>query len=52
MRGRSATLGRRVRAPDERLEGIAVDIAEDGAVVIETDAGARERIVAGDVWLA
>jgi BirA family biotin operon repressor/biotin-[acetyl-CoA-carboxylase] ligase len=43
----SSTLGRRVRA--DSLEGIAAGLAEDGALLIRTDAGSLERVVAGDI---
>lgn len=44
-------LGQRVRVQrwDEQLEGIAVDLAEDGALVVQVDGGAEVRVVAGDV---
>jgi biotin-(acetyl-CoA carboxylase) ligase len=41
------TLGRKVAW--EKGSGVAVDVAEDGALVVEKVDGARERIVAGDV---
>lgn len=41
------TLGRRVKA--EKVEGRAVDVAEDGALLVEDDAGVRRAVVAGDV---
>jgi BirA family biotin operon repressor/biotin-[acetyl-CoA-carboxylase] ligase len=41
------TLGRRVRVDD--MEGVAVDLDDDGALVLEADDGARRRALAGDV---
>jgi BirA family biotin operon repressor/biotin-[acetyl-CoA-carboxylase] ligase len=41
------TIGRRVEWDGE--EGVAVDLAEDGALVVVDGKGARHRIVAGDV---
>lgn len=49
IRAVCATLGRRVEW--EKGEGVAVDVAEDGTLVVERTDGARERIVAGDVRL-
>ena len=48
-RERASTLGRRVRveAADGVVEGTAVDVAEPGALVIDTDDG-RRRVHAGD----
>ncbi|QKG93763.1 biotin--[acetyl-CoA-carboxylase] ligase [Halorubrum salinarum] len=48
-RERASTLGRRVRveAADGVVEGTAVDVAEPGALVIDTDEG-RRRVHAGD----
>ena len=51
-RALSSTLGRRVRvdsAQGAALEGEAVDLAEDGALLVRTDGSAVERVVAGDV---
>lgn len=47
----SSTLGRRVRVEGEGapLEAEAVDLAEDGALIVRTADGARQRVVAGDV---
>jgi BirA family biotin operon repressor/biotin-[acetyl-CoA-carboxylase] ligase len=46
----SSTLGRRVRVEGPvPLEGEAVDLADDGALLVRTDAGATERVVAGDI---
>jgi len=48
-RERASTLGRRVRVDtaDGTVEGTAVDVAEPGALVIDTDEG-RQRVHAGD----
>jgi BirA family biotin operon repressor/biotin-[acetyl-CoA-carboxylase] ligase len=50
-RMRSETIGRRVRVerPKRPVEGKAVDIDADGALLIQTDAGKTEKIYAGDV---
>ena len=50
-RARSATLGRRVRVEmaDAVLVGRAVDLAPDGALVIEDDQRVRRTVAAGDV---
>ncbi len=47
----SATLGRKVRVELEGsvLEGTAVDIAPDGALVVESSDGESHRVVVGDV---
>ncbi len=47
----SATLGDRVKvsASGERIEGVALDIDDSGALIVEDAAGARHRVVAGDV---
>jgi BirA family transcriptional regulator, biotin operon repressor / biotin---[acetyl-CoA-carboxylase] ligase len=50
LRTRSATLGRRVEV--DHVVGVAHDLADDGALVIEDDAGRRHDVRAGDVWLA
>ncbi|QUO46533.1 biotin--[acetyl-CoA-carboxylase] ligase [Halorubrum ruber] len=48
-RERASTLGRRVRVDtaDGIVEGTAVDVAEPGALVVDTDEG-RQRVHAGD----
>jgi len=46
-RGRSATLGSSVRLPDGRL-GIAVDVAPDGALVVDAGDGRLARLVSGE----
>lgn len=43
----SSTLGRRVKA--DAVEGDAVDLAPDGALVVRTGTGELLRVVAGDV---
>ena len=50
-RQRSATLGRPVQvlAEAEAWEGLAVDIDPDGALLVQDEAGALHRVVAGDV---
>jgi BirA family biotin operon repressor/biotin-[acetyl-CoA-carboxylase] ligase len=47
----SSTLRRRVRAEVAKgfVEGEAIDLAEDGALLVRTDSGAVERVIAGDV---
>ena len=45
-RSRSHTLGRRVRVSG--LQGVALDLDRDGALLLQTESGVR-RIVAGDV---
>ncbi len=47
-RAASATLGRRVAA-GEGEDGVALDLAEDGALLVRTDSGAVIRKVAGDL---
>ncbi|HWJ97823.1 MAG TPA: biotin--[acetyl-CoA-carboxylase] ligase [Acidimicrobiales bacterium] len=50
-RRRSATLGRRVRIDlgADDLEGTAVDITEEGHLVVETLEGGRRTVAVGDV---
>jgi BirA family biotin operon repressor/biotin-[acetyl-CoA-carboxylase] ligase len=50
-RERLATLGRRVRADlgTVEVEGVAVDLAPDGSLVIEADGGSHHVVAAGDV---
>ncbi len=59
-RALSATLGKRVEiAPDatngdlgeRRIAGRAVDVSEDGALVVETDAGERVEVWHGDLLM-
>ncbi len=46
----SSTLGRRVRITGaDPIEGDAVDLAEDGALLVRTAPGALVRVLAGDV---
>lgn len=48
------TLDRSVRlhiANNEILEGTAVDVADDGSLILEDDSGRRHVIIAGDVTL-
>jgi BirA family biotin operon repressor/biotin-[acetyl-CoA-carboxylase] ligase len=47
---RSQSIGRRARTGDGR-EGVAVDLAHDGALLLRTDIGETLRIVAGDVTM-
>lgn len=48
----SSTLGSAVHISDgEEIEGKAVDIDSDGALVLELEDGSRTRIIAGDVSL-
>lgn len=46
-RSRLTTLGKRVESGD--VVGLAVDVLPDGALLIQTDDGRRERLVAGDI---
>ena len=50
-RAESATLGREIRVttPDSQLEGKAVDIDSEGALIVEDDSGESHRVVVGDV---
>ena len=50
-RSRLGTLGRRVRVDlgTVEVEGVAVDVADDGSLVVEADGGSRHVISAGDV---
>jgi BirA family biotin operon repressor/biotin-[acetyl-CoA-carboxylase] ligase len=48
----SATLGRRVRAmttAGRDVEGVAEDVAPDGSLVVETEAGERQIVAFGEV---
>lgn len=49
-RSRLVTLGQRVRVGE--VEGVAEDTDETGALLIRTEAGRIERVLAGDVALA
>ena len=46
--GRSQSIGRHTRAADGR-EGVAVGLADDGALLLRTDSGETVRVVAGEV---
>jgi BirA family biotin operon repressor/biotin-[acetyl-CoA-carboxylase] ligase len=46
--GRSQSIGRRTRAADGR-EGVAVGLADDGALLLRMDSGETVRVVAGEV---
>ncbi len=50
-RRRSATLGRRVRVDlgTDDVAGTAVDVTDDGHLVVETDEGTRRTLAVGDV---
>lgn len=50
-RGRSATLGRRVRVDlgSSDVEGTAVDVTDEGHLVVETPDGERRTFAVGDV---
>lgn len=52
LREASATVGSRVRVPEEDLEGEAVGLDEDGALLVQPAAGEVRRVVAADVWPA
>ena len=45
-RGRAATIGERVLMPDGR-PGVAVDVAADGALLVDVGDGVRARVVSG-----
>jgi BirA family biotin operon repressor/biotin-[acetyl-CoA-carboxylase] ligase len=49
----SVTLGRRVRIVTTRevSEGRAVDVDENGALILELNNGCRQKIVYGDCFL-
>jgi BirA family biotin operon repressor/biotin-[acetyl-CoA-carboxylase] ligase len=50
-RERLVTLGRdvTVSAPDRTFDGRAIGVEDDGALIVETSSGKRERVEAGDV---
>ncbi len=48
-RSRLTTLGKRVES--EGIAGVAIDVLSDGALLIVTDDGRHERLVAGDIHL-
>jgi len=49
----SATLGKKIKVVSGRriIEGKAIDIDSDGALIIQTKKGKQEKILAGDVTL-
>ena len=49
LRARSATLGRRIEV--EGLVGHAVDLDDEGALLVTDDTGTVHTVRAGDVWL-
>jgi BirA family biotin operon repressor/biotin-[acetyl-CoA-carboxylase] ligase len=52
-RGFAVTLDRRVRVVTarERLEGMALDVDDSGALILELDTGQRRRVIYGDCFL-
>ena len=49
-----ATIGQRVKvgiSSEEAVEGLALDVDEDGALLVEGDGGAPRRVLVGDVTL-
>ncbi|NLY42752.1 MAG: biotin--[acetyl-CoA-carboxylase] ligase [Clostridiaceae bacterium] len=50
-KGYCVTLGRRVKVnlKEEVIEGTAVDVADDGQLVVRTDDGIKHRILSGEV---
>jgi BirA family biotin operon repressor/biotin-[acetyl-CoA-carboxylase] ligase len=50
-RARSHVFGQRLRVSSEGVtfEGVARDLDDDGALLLETDAGERVRVIAGEV---
>lgn len=53
-RNLSATLGKdvKIHCHDEKIEGQALDVDEDGALVVRLDSGFQRRILSGDVVIA
>lgn len=53
-RNLSATLGKQVKVQchDEKIEGEALDVDRDGALVVRLDTGIQRRILSGDVTIA
>lgn len=49
----SMTLGRRVRVtcPDRQIDGEAVDLGPEGALIVRTDEGRMEHVTAGEVLI-
>jgi len=52
-RDASMTLGRRVRVAcqDRSVDGQAVDVGDDGTLIVRTDTGRKETITAGEVLI-
>jgi BirA family biotin operon repressor/biotin-[acetyl-CoA-carboxylase] ligase len=48
-RGRNVTLGHRIRIAGTGVAGVAVDLADDGALVVEDEAGCRRVLYAADI---
>jgi BirA family transcriptional regulator, biotin operon repressor / biotin---[acetyl-CoA-carboxylase] ligase len=48
-KSRLTTLGQRVKVND--LTGLAVDVTQDGYLLLKTDDGTIHRIIVGDVLL-
>ena len=48
-RGGTATLGQWVRVPSQSLEGTALDLDDDGALVLLGREGRRHRVIAGEI---
>ena len=48
-RNRNVTLGHRVRIAGTGVAGVAVDLTDDGALVVEDDAGRRRVLYSADV---
>jgi len=50
----SATMGNHVKinCHNERIEGQALDVDDDGALVVRLDSGIQKRILSGDVTIA
>ena len=48
-RDRNVTLGHRVRIAGTALAGVAVDLTEDGALVVQDDAGRRRVLYSADI---
>lgn len=52
-RERSSTLGKKVNVylPGRKVEGTALDVDDDGALLVELDGGGTQRFLAGEVTL-
>jgi len=48
-RDRNVTLGHRVRIAGTALAGVAVDVSDDGALVVKDDAGRRRVLYSADI---